>query len=718
MKTPMATARERFINVMRRRDLSRGIPLIEWAPWWDLTLKNWVAQGLPEGMTLAQSYDYFGLDHHQMYGKPPLGPGAKLKTVRTEADYDELRPQLYPDPAVDEAGMTRLVQRQREGDLILWLNFLGPFWWPRTLFGIEAHLCAFYEQPALMKRMIRDLAEFTARTIEHMLGYYEPDILVFSEDMAYNHGSMISPELFAEFIAPFYRRVTPIAAKREAIPFVDCDGFIESLVPLFEAVGVQAILPLERVAGVDVNRIRQNHPKWGMLGGFDKTVMHRGEAAIRAEFQRIKPAVLSGGFVPSVDHQTPPAVSLEDYKLYVKLFKEFSEEVAQTGRRARTRRMAIRADAGAADTPKQVSGCHPRDSAAGSQSSAQTPERPTASARKRFQNVLLRGDLSEGLVVWEWAPWWDKTLAAWRAQGLPEDLAGQALLDYFGLDAIRQFWVGPTPGTKPDPPQPGPAVRTETDYCRLLPFKAVEWPPITEAQLDEWNECQAEGNTIFWMTLPGPFGHTRPLLGIEPHLLAFYEQPRLMKRMIEDLVEFTIPIIEKVGRSFQPDFMTFFEDMSFNHGPMIGPAVFEEFIAPFYREVVPVLHRYGIPCIIDSDGDVEPMIPWFRALGADGILPLERMAGNDVNRIRRNHPDFKLIGGFDKIVMARGEEAIRAEFERIRPAVLAGRFVPGVDHQTPPGVSLDDYRTYVRVFREFSDEVAREARRAAAAKCP
>jgi uroporphyrinogen-III decarboxylase len=31
----------------------------------------------------------------------------------------------------------------------------------------------------------------------------------------------------------------------------------------------------------------------------------------------------SGGYVPSVDHQTPPEVSLENYKTYVKLFKEY-----------------------------------------------------------------------------------------------------------------------------------------------------------------------------------------------------------------------------------------------------------------------------------------------------------------------------------------------------------------------------------------------------------
>jgi hypothetical protein len=32
----------------------------------------------------------------------------------------------------------------------------------------------------------------------------------------------------------------------------------------------------------------------------------------------------------------------------------------------------------------------------------------------------------------------------------------------------------------------------------------------------------------------------------------------------------------------------------------------------------------------------------------------------------------------------------------------SGRFIPSVDHQTPPGVSLDQYRTYVRLLAEYA----------------
>ena len=60
-----------------------------------------------------------------------------------------------------------------------------------------------------------------------------------------------------------------------------------------------------------------------------------------------------------------------------------------------------------------------------------------------------------------------------------------------------------------------------------------------------------------------------------------------------------------------------------------------------------------------------------------------------------------MVGHYDKMVMNKGEAAMRAEFERIAPLMKTGGFVPSVDHQTPPGVSMAEYRTYLRLLAEY-----------------
>ena len=135
---------------------------------------------------------------------------------------------------------------------------------------------------------------------------------------------------------------------------------------------------------------------------------------------------------------------------------------------------------------------------------------------------------------------------------------------------------------------------------------------------------------------------------------------------------------------------------------MLSREHFDAFMAPFYREMVPVLNGYGLPVLVDSDGDIFEAIAWFNEVGAVGYHPLEAQAHCDVNELCKRYPDTAFIGNFNKMIMNGGEKALREEFERLKPCIQRGRYILSVDHQTPPSVSLQDYRTYVRLLKEYA----------------
>ena len=54
------------------------------------------------------------------------------------------------------------------------------------------------------------------------------------------------------------------------------------------------------------------------------------------------------------------------------------------------------------------------------------------------------------------------------------------------------------------------------------------------------------------------------------------------------------------------------------------------------------------------------------------------------------------------MVMPHGEKAMSNEFERLAPLMKTGAFIPSVDHQTPPGVSLEHYRIYRKLLDEYT----------------
>lgn len=330
------TNRERFIAAMNGTPTER-LPMLEWASWWDKTIDNWELQGLPQNLDRDGMFHYWGLDLQDQYwivprtADCPVPAGHGLGIIENEADYEALLPYLYQDCLIDRMveWMKKMKPRHDSGESIIWWSFDGFFWSPRTLFGIEPHLYAFYDEPELMHRINRDLLAFNLKALDAAVSVFAPDFMTIAEDMSYNKGPMLSKACFDEFIAPYYRQLVPELKKHGIRVFVDTDGDVEPMIPWFMECGIQGVLPLERQSKVDVERIRENYPEWLMIGGYDKTIMHLGEEAMRREFERLLPTMKKGRYIPSVDHQTPPDVSMENYRIYLKLLEEYTRRAAE-----------------------------------------------------------------------------------------------------------------------------------------------------------------------------------------------------------------------------------------------------------------------------------------------------------------------------------------------------------------------------------------------------
>lgn len=325
---------------------------------------------------------------------------------------------------------------------------------------------------------------------------------------------------------------------------------------------------------------------------------------------------------------------------------------------------------------------------------------------ERFRAVMNFQQVDR-LPRWEWAMWWDETIARWQQEGLPRSFrAGQVfeIAEWFGLDPYQQFWFSTTdPTIEATQHHVEGIVANMEDYRRIRPDL---FPSHAEAiqTMAGWEDRQRRGEAVVWCTVEGFFWFPRTLMGFEKLMFAFADQPELLHAINRDLLEFNLGLLEQVFRVCTPTFMTIAEDMSYNHGPMISKRTFDDFVAPYYRVLLPRLQERGIPLYMDTDGDVTLLVPWLKELGIEGVLPLERQAGVDAMKLRQQFPDLRMIGHFDKMTMNRGEDAMRAEFERLAPLMGTRGFIPSVDHQTPPGVSLAEYRSYLGLLEEFTQQ--------------
>ena len=191
----------------------------------------------------------------------------------------------------------------------------------------------------------------------------------------------------------------------------------------------------------------------------------------------------------------------------------------------------------------------------------------------------------------------------------------------------------------------------------------------------------------------GTWGLVRNLMGPEAALLAVYDDPALVRDMVDHQTwifdTFTAPVIERV----RPEVYSMWEDFCYNHGMLISPAAFRELCAAHYRRVAEVARDCGAELtIVDCDGKVGEFIDLLAEAGINGCWPLEQVCGNDPREYRARHPRFILAGGVEKEVANTGNAGrIEAELVPKIPESLAGRgFFPMFDHALQSGVGFEE----------------------------
>ena len=240
---------------------------------------------------------------------------------------------------------------------------------------------------------------------------------------------------------------------------------------------------------------------------------------------------------------------------------------------------------------------------------------------------------------WEWAMWWDETIANWKKQGLPQ-IAGVGLRHRRVLRARSVPAVLVLDDRRHDRGGAAPRRGHRLEHGRLpaAASQVLSGSPRGDRIDAPWATRQAGGEAVVWITLEGYFWFPRTLMGFTKISLAFYDQPELLHQINQDLTDFNLRILDQVEKVCVPTFATIAEDMSYNNGPMISERHFDEFIAPYYRQIVPRLLEKNIIPLVDTDGDVTLMVPWLMREGIRGVLPLERQAGVDGMELRQAYP--------------------------------------------------------------------------------
>jgi len=233
-------------------------------------------------------------------------------------------------------------------------------------------------------------------------------------------------------------------------------------------------------------------------------------------------------------------------------------------------------------------------------------------------------------------------------------------------------------------------------------------PDLTQRIGEDWRN-QLRGYrevkvplVIFSDRWGGFFGPLRNMLGVERLCEMFYDDPAFIEEMMDANADLIIAIMDQALDVISIDMFAFWEDMAYNTAPLLSPEMARKYMLPRYKRVIEHLRGRGVPFFgLDSDGQMDSLIPVWMDAGINTLWPFEVQSGMDVLEVRRKYgKDLRIWGGIDKRAIARGAKAIDEELARVKPLIREGGYIPHPDHSIPPDTSFQDYVYFQRRLKE------------------
>jgi hypothetical protein len=192
-------------------------------------------------------------------------------------------------------------------------------------------------------------------------------------------------------------------------------------------------------------------------------------------------------------------------------------------------------------------------------------------------------------------------------------------------------------------------------------------------------------------------GKIRDMLTFEGLAYAMFDHPDMVEDMVETCCLLAEDYLDQVLPHIKFDFASGWEDIAFKNGPIVSVGFFKDVITPRYKRICRKLHAAGIDIwYTDCDGDVRPILPYMMEGGINCLFPFEVNGCSHPSELFDKYgKELRIMGGFDKLRMRDGKDAIDDYMKSLIPLVKRGGYIPFCDHRCPPDVTPENYLYYL-----------------------
>ena len=253
----------------------------------------------------------------------PMYRGGMLKGPADWAAWDKRDILLHPERS---NRAYKQIQKDFGDRIVVMGSFLyGLFEMSWQPFGFQRWAVAIHREKDFMRRYIKFYEDWYCMMIEAMADAGLPGA-VYSDDMAYKSGPMLSPKMMEEFFGDAFRRITETAHRLGMKIVVHSDGNVYPLLEWYADCGFDGVHALEPTAGIELAKVKEMvGDRMCILGNIDIThilVDASREEVFEAVRSSIKAAGQGGGYfvAPTNSH---PGISLERLHWMLEAVEEY-----------------------------------------------------------------------------------------------------------------------------------------------------------------------------------------------------------------------------------------------------------------------------------------------------------------------------------------------------------------------------------------------------------
>ena len=246
-------------------------------------------------------------------------------------------------------------------------------------------------------------------------------------------------------------------------------------------------------------------------------------------------------------------------------------------------------------------------------------------------------------------------------------------------------------GTYPTVGCPGVTdLRRWREQLHLPNLASIDWQPIADAtaRVDRQQYLLLGGIEM------GLFERSYLLLGMEEALIAYLEEPELMRDLLETLADYKISLIAKLHEVAQLDMINYGDDWGTQANLFIPPATWRAVIKPPTQRIYQACLTRGIMINQHSCGYIAPILGDIVEMGATIWNPCQPC--NDLAALKQRFAGhLTFMGGIDsQFVLDRPgvtPAEVRAEVrKRIDEMADGGGYIASPSHGVPYEQELID----------------------------